>query len=214
MGGLNGSILQEAERLVSGDRNSDYGPAWEDYGRTAQLWSVILGVPVDPAKAALCMLAMKVSRECYKHKVDNLVDIAGYAQVVQLIEDHREPDLPTPGQRPLVYLASPYSHPDPLVRVSRFKQAANIAMRLTKQGFAVYSPILASHALTDLGMPQSWDFWKPVDERLLGVCDTLYVAMIDGWQDSVGVTAEIAYAKEHQILTVYTGPDDDWSNGT
>lgn len=58
------SILLEAERLVSGDRNSAYGPAWEDYTRTARLWSIILGFEVDPAKAALCMLAMKISREC------------------------------------------------------------------------------------------------------------------------------------------------------
>ena len=85
----NVNILDEAKSLVLGDRNSAYGPAWEDYGRTAKLWSIILNHEVTAAQSALCMVVVKLSRECFKHKRDNLVDMAGYAAVVQSIGDAR-----------------------------------------------------------------------------------------------------------------------------
>ena len=86
------SILQEAQRLTHGDRNKDYGHPYDDYERTARLWEPILGLPplsLDPAKAALCMIAVKISRECYRPKRDNRTDMAGYAHCVQAIRERQ-----------------------------------------------------------------------------------------------------------------------------
>lgn len=77
------SVLIEAQGLVHGDRNAAYGSPLHDFQRTAKMWSAILGVEVPPEKVGLCMIAVKISRECNKHKRDNLVDIAGYAECVE-----------------------------------------------------------------------------------------------------------------------------------
>lgn len=79
------SILQEAERLVNGDRQTDYGHPIEDFRRTAQMWSAILGADVEPQQVGLCMMAVKISRQCNRPKRDNLVDAAGYAETVDMV---------------------------------------------------------------------------------------------------------------------------------
>jgi hypothetical protein len=55
--------------------------------RTAKFWSEILGLPVTPEQVALCMIAVKMSREVNAHKRDNLVDIAGYARTLETVKD-------------------------------------------------------------------------------------------------------------------------------
>lgn len=84
------SILQEAERITSEDRQKDYGHPLDDYRRTAALWSAVLGVEVTASQAILCMILLKVSRECHKHKRDNLVDMAGYAKCLMQVEEKLE----------------------------------------------------------------------------------------------------------------------------
>ena len=51
------SILEEAKRIVHGDRGENYGHPFEDFSRTAQIWSAILGIDVEPEQVALCMVA-------------------------------------------------------------------------------------------------------------------------------------------------------------
>lgn len=79
------TILQEAQRLVYGDRRSDYGHPADDYGRVAKIWSIILKREVSAEQAALCMIGVKLSRLCNEIKRDSLVDVAGYAEVVNCI---------------------------------------------------------------------------------------------------------------------------------
>lgn len=90
------SILDEAQLLVSGVRQMRYGHPLDDYTRTAQLWSAILGVEVLPEQALLCMCAVKISRECHEHARDNLVDLAGYAACIQMTIEERENRVPKP----------------------------------------------------------------------------------------------------------------------
>lgn len=84
------TILAEADRLVSGDRGSDYGHPLDDFSKTALIWHAILGIPVTPEQVGLCMVGVKLSRECNRHKRDNLVDTAGYAKTVQMIHEERD----------------------------------------------------------------------------------------------------------------------------
>lgn len=80
------TILEEAARITARDRQDVYGHPADDYGRTAALWSAYLGVPIRPDQAAMCVALVKVSRlaETPDHR-DSLVDLAGYARVVERI---------------------------------------------------------------------------------------------------------------------------------
>ncbi len=84
------TILQEAEMLVSGQRQKDYGPPIESFSNIAQMWSAILRTDVRYADVALCMIALKVCRYRNKPTRDSLVDIAGYARALELCAE--EPD--------------------------------------------------------------------------------------------------------------------------
>lgn len=80
------TILDEAKRIVFGDRNDDYGHPREDFARTAMIWSAILGVTVRPEQVGLCMIGVKLSRHVHQPKRDNMVDVAGYAQAAWMCQ--------------------------------------------------------------------------------------------------------------------------------
>ena len=87
---MNKSILKEADELVNGERNADYGHPLDDFTRTGKMWAAILGHKVTAEQVGLCMIALKISRECNKPKRDNMLDAAGYAQTVEMCKDERD----------------------------------------------------------------------------------------------------------------------------
>ena len=96
----------------------------------------------------------------------------------------------------MIYLASPFTHPDPAVRQRRFEAACRAAAALIAQGKTVFSPIAHSFGICAFGIPHDWAFWQRHDRRYLDVCDEVVVLMLDGWRESVGVQAEISAARE------------------
>lgn len=86
----NKSILEEASELVNGARQDYYDHPLDNFTRIAKIWSVILGQDVTPEQVGLCMVGMKVARESYVHKRDNLVDGAGYFYTIQLAMEEAE----------------------------------------------------------------------------------------------------------------------------
>lgn len=78
------SVLQEAHRIVHGDRERQYSHPSRDYAKTAGMWTAFLreklrpGVVIEPAEATLMMALMKISREGFQTKRDNLTDASGY----------------------------------------------------------------------------------------------------------------------------------------
>jgi len=94
------SVCEEADRVVSLDRRNSYGHPLDNFTDIAKVFEIVLNVPVTPEQAALCMVGVKISREAHLHNRDNLVDIAGYAKVVDLIHEerkHRLANLPLGG---------------------------------------------------------------------------------------------------------------------
>ncbi len=73
--------LREAARIISGDRNKSYGGPEENFTRTAQIWSVILGIPITNEQVAMMMVGLKVARFAHGagFQPDTWIDIAGYA---------------------------------------------------------------------------------------------------------------------------------------
>jgi nucleoside 2-deoxyribosyltransferase len=106
----------------------------------------------------------------------------------------------------MIYLASPYSHLDPAVREQRFRAACQAAVALLHAGRVVFSPIAHSHPLAQHGLPGNWQFWERYDRAFLERCDEVVVLMLDGWEESVGVQAEIRTAREFGKPVRYLAP--------
>lgn len=78
---LRQEILDEAARIVSTDRNQDYGDPEDNFRMIGNLWSAYLGgTTILPHDVAVMMILMKVARVTTSpSKPDHWVDMAGYA---------------------------------------------------------------------------------------------------------------------------------------
>ena len=85
------SVLMEAEGLVHGPRDVDYGSPVDAFERTAGMLTAMLRhkllQPLTPQDVGMIMCCVKLSRQAYKPKRDNMTDLAGYAECIQWIED-------------------------------------------------------------------------------------------------------------------------------
>lgn len=77
------TILQEAERIINGDRQGSYGPPEQSLGDIANLWSPYLGKEISAQDVANLMILLKVSRSKRGFHRDSFVDIAGYAGLTE-----------------------------------------------------------------------------------------------------------------------------------
>lgn len=111
-------------------------------------------------------------------------------------------------QRPLVYLATPYSHDDALVMSKRFGEVNKAAAKLMRAGIHVFSPISHNHPIAmDHELPTGWDFWEAYDMAYLKCSHRLIVLKLEGWEQSVGVAAEIKMARELGLEIEYMEPE-------
>jgi hypothetical protein len=87
------SVLVEAQGLVHGSRNDDYGHPYDEYTRTAGMVNSLLAdklkKPLEPEDLAMMMCCLKMSRQVNRQKRDCMVDLAGYAEVIQWMIDER-----------------------------------------------------------------------------------------------------------------------------
>ena len=83
----NKSILSEADEIVNGSRQSDYGDANESFSRIATIASVMTGKELSPEDCCAAMMAVKLVRESFNHKRDNLVDLCGYAELMNRLKE-------------------------------------------------------------------------------------------------------------------------------
>jgi hypothetical protein len=94
----------------------------------------------------------------------------------------------------LVYLASPYSHA--AIRDARYQAACRATAALISAGHVVFSPIVHSHPLVAFGLAGNWETWERIDRAFLERFDEVAVLMLDGWDQSIGVQAELRIARE------------------
>ena len=96
----------------------------------------------------------------------------------------------------MIYLASPYSNPDPTIQHQRFEAVCQASAILMQRGFFIFSPICYSHPIAQFGLPTDWAFWEKYDKKFLSMCDEMWVLMLDGWKTSKGVNSEITIARK------------------
>lgn len=89
------SIIDEAKRIVGGDRQNSYGHPYNDFSRTATMWSGLLseklapGQTIKPEEVGMMMVLLKMSRHMNKKKRDNLTDAHGYLITVDMVENYK-----------------------------------------------------------------------------------------------------------------------------
>lgn len=105
-------VLRDAIGLIVGDRNTDYGDPYDDFGLTADLWHAYLArtnqrtgsFVIEPHDVAVMMALLKISRLSWTPtKRDHWVDIAGYigcgwdcvVRDLPTLEDNYNEQLPT-----------------------------------------------------------------------------------------------------------------------
>jgi len=76
------NIVQEAQSIVNGDRQKEYGDMEDSFTRIAGLWSAYLGVDIDMFDVGKMMILLKVSRAKNKNHRDSYVDIVGYVECI------------------------------------------------------------------------------------------------------------------------------------
>lgn len=105
----------------------------------------------------------------------------------------------------LYYLASPYTHKDIRVRKIRAERATMAAIDLLHQQVFVFAPIPynAPWEQYDRKIRGDWKFWSKFDKAFIDRCDAVLVLTLDGWKQSVGVQAEIRYAKRQKKPILY-----------
>lgn len=100
------------------------------------------------------------------------------------------------------FISSPYSNaPDKILRA---KNISEYSANLFKQNIHIICPMtlglnLAQHA--ELPYDSTW--WIAWTLDLLSKCDEMDVLCFKGWEDSIGVRAEINFAMSNKIKINY-----------
>lgn len=101
----------------------------------------------------------------------------------------------------MIYLASAYSHPDPLIMKTRFLMVEEATAELLRKKQVVFSPIVHTHELAiKYKLPTDFDFWRGYCLQMLKCASELVVfAPDESWRESRGVMAEIDFAERFFI---------------
>lgn len=91
------SVFAEAERIIIGPRRDAYGDPRKSFDTIGigfdAIWSLVHhseGQKLTPSRAVvLSMIWLKMCREMNAHDRDNIVDIIGYAGLLQELSDPR-----------------------------------------------------------------------------------------------------------------------------
>ena len=82
---MQNEILAEADRIINGERKDQYGRAEDSFTAIGIVWTALLrdklcdGKNIDARTVAMLLAGMKLVRESNAPKLDNWVDLAGYA---------------------------------------------------------------------------------------------------------------------------------------
>jgi hypothetical protein len=84
------NILEKANQIVNEraeEKERQYGPMSEGMERAARIASGATGKTLTAKDMYLCLVALKLSRESYNHKEDNLLDAVAYLAALNNYEN-------------------------------------------------------------------------------------------------------------------------------
>jgi DNA-binding protein H-NS len=87
------NILEKANEIVflrSEEKERQYGPFTEGMHRASKIASGMTGKEITTEDMFKCMVALKLSRESYNHKYDNILDAICYLAAYQQTKTEKE----------------------------------------------------------------------------------------------------------------------------
>ena len=104
----------------------------------------------------------------------------------------------------MIYVASPYSDPSPVVREHRYECVSHFVGLGLKVGHIMYSPIVHCHEIAlKQSLPTDAEFWGKYNFGMLRLASELLVLCLPGWEVSKGVAKEIKFAEVCGINVEY-----------
>ena len=111
----------------------------------------------------------------------------------------------------MIYLASPYTHPDKAVEQARYERTLYWTAKILAAGDPVFSPIVYGHQFIPFGRGTDFQTWTNFNSDMISSAERMFVLQLDGWQASRGVGGEIALAEWVGIPVTYI-PDEPHEN--
>lgn len=97
-------MLHQAQELVQGARQSDYGDKLQNFTQIAMLFQGVLamklapGARITPEDVAVLMMQVKIARLAKSpDHFDSIMDVAGYAACFAMLQDERAAGKELPG---------------------------------------------------------------------------------------------------------------------
>jgi len=82
-----GESCEKAKKLITGSRAEQYGDQDKNFTLIAEMASLLTGKELAKTDIVKIMISVKLMREQYKHKNDNLVDVIGYTDILNTLEE-------------------------------------------------------------------------------------------------------------------------------
>jgi hypothetical protein len=82
------NVLQEAQRIIYGDREKTYGHPSKNLQVTANFWGEYLGTKITAKDVCVMMMLLKIARlrNDINHR-DSVVDTCGYAALIERCDE-------------------------------------------------------------------------------------------------------------------------------
>ena len=110
----------------------------------------------------------------------------------------------------MIYLASPYAHPDEEVRRDRFRAVCRAAGDLIHNGHLIYSPIAMCHPIHTYNpnVEDTVGYWSRHNGHFLALSSELWILTLKDWDKSKGIGEEYKFAKRLKLPVYYVDRDD------
>lgn len=107
----------------------------------------------------------------------------------------------------MIYIASPYSTADAIIRGYRYLAAFAYVAKLMDRGEICFSPIVYGHQFFVAGhAEQDFRFWRPFNDVMLRSASVVHVLMLEGWDNSSGIMHELEVSQSLNLPVHFVEP--------